>query len=216
MNGNSLDGYLYNNIHQIHTSFHGQASKDAVTQRSLGMPDLDVKFDSDVYYSRDTHLGTSPSSSSSSSPTYNSLPSSSQSIQPINGTLPSVNLHQHPALNHPAIYTGHTALRDPSSLNEALPVTSLLPDLTTIPLHDTDQRSDSLLLSRTADDFPVSNRDGEVPDQLITQNGTYDTDTTIASQLTDPYDDDSISSIHSNSDWGLRLLHPFSLYFTRI
>ena len=35
---------------------------------------------------------------------------------------------------------------------------------------------------------------------------TYDTDTNITSQLTDPYVDDSTSPIHSNSDWGLRLL----------
>ena len=134
MTMNSPDGSLYNNMHQIHTSFHGQASKDAVTQRSLGMPDLDVKFESDVYYCRDTHLGTSYSSPTStrsstlrmctqqlpiqpdlSSPTPTDstfLPHSFLSPTPTNEPLPSVNLHQHPELNHPAIYTGRIAPSD--------------------------------------------------------------------------------------------------------
>jgi len=81
-----------------------------------------------------------------------------------------VNLHLHPVLNHPEISTGYTAPRDPSSLNEVLPVTSLLPDITTIPLHDTDNRSNSLMLRLTSDDFHLSNMDGEVLDQPITHN----------------------------------------------
>jgi len=38
----SQDGYLDNNESQLQASFHGQTSKDAVTQRSLGLPGLDV------------------------------------------------------------------------------------------------------------------------------------------------------------------------------
>jgi len=54
---NSQDGYLDNNESQLQTSSHGQTSKDAVTQRFLGLPDLDVISDLDLLNClRGTHL----------------------------------------------------------------------------------------------------------------------------------------------------------------
>jgi len=94
--------------------FHGQTSKDAVTQRSLGLPDLDVRSDLDVCYClRDTHLEYSHPCPPNwylqgRGTTYTTTPLPHQPlssdptiiIHTTTADMPSVHLPSHQALNH--------------------------------------------------------------------------------------------------------------------